>query len=117
MRSLLIVFLKFLYYAIAFIRSVSTIPAILCMAIPAVFDNIFLKWLKFYIRILIIGKRKRKKLLQKIKRRQALDRLEKRKKGQAEEKKKAKRAASEKVGLLLQGVELMFKEKESGGRK
>lgn len=111
MRSLLIVFLKFLYYAIAFIRSVSTIPAIICMTIPAVFDNVFLKWLKFYIRILIIGKRKRKKLLQKIQRERALNRLEKIKKNKAEEKKKAKQTAHEKLGLLLQGVELMFKDK------
>ena len=111
MRTALIIFLRILYYIIAFIRSVSTIPAILCMTIPTIFDNVFLKRLNLYIRILIIGKRKRKKLLQRIRREHALDRLKKMKSDRAEKKKKAKEAASEKMNLLLMGFEQMFKER------
>jgi len=111
MRIALIISLKTLYYLIAFIRSVSTIPAILCMTIPHIIDVVFLNRLKFAIRLLVLEKRKRIKLLHRVQRLRAMDRLEKRKKKIAEEKKKAKQAASEKMGLLLQGVELMFKDR------
>lgn len=110
MRTTLIFFLKFLYYAIAFIRSISTIPAILCMIIPSLIDSIFLSRLKFMIRVLILGKRKRIKLLDRVKRLRALERWEKRETEKIEEKKKARETALEKVNLLFQGIHLMYKE-------